>query len=354
MDAPSLRPSQSSRLRHRFLRHAVPFLLIVALGVLGLGLPRPAHAEGRIRIAEQYGVVYLLLNVVRDQQLIEQQGKRQGIDIKVEWTRLSGGAAVNDALLSGAIDIAGAGVGPLLTVWDRTHGKQNIKGVASLGNFPYYLISNNPSVKTIADLTEKDRIALPAVGVSVQSRILQLAAARQWGDKAFDKLDKWTVAMPHPDAAAAILSGGTEITAHFANPPFQEQELAGNPKAHIVLDSYQVLGGPSSATVLYATERFRNENPKTYRAFVDALAEAARYVTAQPEAAADLYLRVNQAKVDRALLVGLLKDPRVQFRVAPQNTFQLAEFMHRIGAIRNKPRSWQDYFFQDPVTASGS
>ena len=320
----------------------------------GLAISGAAHAEGKLRIAEQFGVVYLLLNVARDQQLIEKHGRQQGIDVKVEWTQLSGGAAVNDALLSGAIDIAGAGVGPLLTLWDRTHGKQNVRGVASLGNFPYYLVSNNPKVKTIADFTEKDRIALPAVGVSVQSRVLQLAAAKQWGDKEYNRLDKWTVAVPHPDAAAAIISGGTEITGHFGNPPFQEQELAGNPNARIVLNSYDVLGGPSSSTVLYATEKFRNDNPKTYRAFVDALAEAAAYATANPEAAADIYLRQAKAKTDRALLVRVLKNPQVQFKVAPQNTFALASFMHRVGAIRNQPKSWQDYFFQDPVTAQGS
>ena len=320
----------------------------------GLAISGAAQAEGKLRIAEQFGVVYLLLNVARDQQLIEKHGRQQGIDVKVEWTQLSGGAAVNDALLSGAIDIAGAGVGPLLTLWDRTHGKQNVRGVASLGNFPYYLVSNNPKVKTIADFTEKDRIALPAVGVSVQSRVLQLAAAKQWGDKEYNRLDKWTVAVPHPDAAAAIISGGTEITGHFGNPPFQEQELAGNPNARIVLSSYDVLGGPSSSTVLYATEKFRNDNPKTYRAFVDALAEAAAYATANPEAAADIYLRQAKAKTDRALLVRVLKNPQVQFKVAPQNTFALASFMHRVGAIRNQPKSWQDYFFQDPVTAQGS
>ncbi len=188
----------------------------------------------------------------------------------------------------------------------------------------------------------------------MQSRVLQLAAAKQWGDKEFNRLDKWTVAVPHPDAAAAIIAGGTEISGHFGNPPFQEQELAGNPNARIVLNSYDVLGGPSSATVLYATEKFRNDNPKTYRAFVDALAEAARFATANPEAAADLYIRVNKAKIDRALLVKILKNPQVQFKVAPQNTFALAEFMHRVGAIRNQPKSWQDYFFQDPATAQGS
>ena len=47
--------------------------------------------------------------------------------------------------------MAGAGVGPLLTIWDRTAGKQNVRGVASLGNIPYYLTSINPAVKTIAD-----------------------------------------------------------------------------------------------------------------------------------------------------------------------------------------------------------
>ncbi|MWL89182.1 ABC transporter substrate-binding protein [Cupriavidus sp. SW-Y-13] len=326
----------------------------LALLTAGLAVTGTAHAEGKIRIAEQFGVVYLLLNVARDQQLIEKHGKQQGVDVKVEWTQLSGGSAVNDALLSGAIDIAGAGVGPLLTLWDRTHGKQNVKGVASLGNFPYYLVSNNPKVKSIADFTEKDRIALPAVTVSVQSRVLQLAAAKQWGDKEFNRLDKWTVAVPHPDAAAAVISGGTEINSHFGNPPFQEQELAGNPNARIVLNSYDVLGGPASATVLYATEKFRNENPKTYRAFVDALAEAAQFATKNPEAAADLYIRVNKAKIDRALLVKILKNPQVQFKITPENTYALAAFMHRVGAIKNQPKSWQDYFFQDAATAKGS
>ncbi len=69
--------------------------------------PPPAQAEGTLRIAEQFGVVYLLLNVARDQKLIEQEGKKAGIDIKVDWLKLSGGAAVNDALLSGSVDIAG-------------------------------------------------------------------------------------------------------------------------------------------------------------------------------------------------------------------------------------------------------
>ncbi|WP_321903045.1 ABC transporter substrate-binding protein [Paraburkholderia tropica] len=342
-----------SRAAHA-LRRAFAPSLSVALAAGTLAATQPARAEGTIRVAEQFGVVYLMLNVARDQHFIEQEGHKAGVDIKVDWVRLSGGAAVNDALLSGAVDIAGAGVGPLLTVWDRTHGRQNVKGVASLGNLPYYLVSTDPNVKTVADFTDKDRIAVPAVGVSVQSRVLQYAAAKQWGDKQFDRLDKLTQAIPHPDAAAALIADSNVITAHFGNPPFQQQELAGNPKAHIVLNSYDVLGGPSSATVLYTTQKFRDENPKTYHAFVAALADAAHLISTDPEKAADIYIRVNGSKIDRNLLLKILRDPQVQFKTAPQNTLPLAQFMYRTGAIRNEPKSWRDYFFDDPATAGGS
>ena len=334
---------------HRLTRR----MTLIAAGLALTGTAISAHAEGRIRIAQQFGIVYLMLNVAEEQKLIEKHAKAAGVDAKVEFVRLSGGAAVNDALLAGNIDIAGAGVGPLLTIWDRTKGKQNVRGVASLGNFPYYLVSNNPAVKTIADFTAKDRIALPAVGVSVQSRILQLASAKLCGDKEFARLDKFSVALPHPDAAAAIIKGGTEITAHFGNPPFQEQELAGNPNARIVLNSYDVLGGPSTATVLYGTEKFRTENPKTYKAFVDALDEAAQFIAANPEKAADIYIKVSGAKIDRDLLLKVIKNPQVQFKTAPQNTYTLASFMHRVGAIKNQPASARDYFFDDAHSARG-
>ncbi|NYE26179.1 ABC transporter substrate-binding protein [Pigmentiphaga litoralis] len=326
----------------------------VSLGLMsaGVAMPTAAHAEGKLRVAEQFGIVYLLLNVVRDQKLVEKYGKQAGVDVKVEWTQLSGGSSVNDALLTGAIDVAGAGVGPLLTVWDRTKGKQNVKGVASLGNFPYLLLSSNPAVKTIADFTDKDRIAVPAVGVSVQSRYLQMASAKLWGDKDFNRLDKNSVAIPHPDATNALLAGGTEINAHFSNPPFQYQAQA-NKAVHVVLNSYDVVG-PNSPTVLFATEKFREQNPKTYKAFQQALQEAAQYIQKNHEGAADTYLRVTGGKADRAELIRILADPQVQFTTVPKNTFPMAEFLHRVGAIKNKPASWKDYFFDDAQTAGGS
>lgn len=339
-------------MRKTLSRLAAGIGLSASLIAGSLVAPATAQAEGEIRIAEQFGIVYLLLNVVRDQNLIEKHGKEQGIDIKVDWTQLSGGAATNDALLSGSVDIVGAGVGPLLTIWDRTYGRQNVKAVASLGNFPYYLLSSNPNVKTIADISEKDRIALPAVGVSVQSRFLQYAAAQQWGDKEYNRLDKYTLAVPHPDATAALIAGGTELNGHFSNPPFQEQALA-NKDVHVVLDTYELLG-PNSPTVLFTTEKFRKDNPKTYKAFVDALAEAADFAQKDKAAAADTYIRVTKAKISRDELLKIIDNPKYEFTITPKNTYKLAEFLYRVGAIKHKPESWKDYFFQDEKPLQGS
>ena len=249
------------------------FRLLAAFVVLCVAIGGEARAEGRLRIVEQFGTVYLPLHVLRDQKLIEKHGKEAGIDIKVEWTKLSGGAVINDAPLSGAVDVGAAGAGPVIVLWDRTKGSADVKIIAALGEQPNYLITNNPNIKTLKDFTKSDKIAVPAVVVSQQSRLLQIAAEKELGETKYNALDELTVNLPHPDATAAILSGSSAISAHFSNPPYQEQELR-DPKVHKILSSYDIMGGRITPTLLYATSKFRNENPKTFKALFDALAEA--------------------------------------------------------------------------------
>lgn len=44
----------------------------------------------------------------------------------------------------------------------------------------------------------------------------------------------------------------------------------------------------------------------------------------------------------------------MQFKITPQNTYTLAEFMHRVGAIKSRPAKAQDYFFDDAHNAAGN
>ena len=142
-----------------------------------------------------------------------------------------------------------------------------------------------PEVTSLKDLTDSDRIALPAVKVSIQAVTLEMAAEQAFGPGQYGKLDRLTVSMAHPDAMTAMLSGKSEIIGHFGSAPFQDQELA-DPRVHRLLNSYDVLGGPATFNVVWAEKRFHDYNPKTYGAFLSALEEAMRVIRDDPPRAA--------------------------------------------------------------------
>lgn len=335
--------------RRSLLAAAVP----LGAAALIFGLVGPAGAEGKIRIAEQYGVGYLPLQMMRQHNLIEKHGQEQGIDIEVEWARFSGGAAMNDALLSDNVDIGSGGVGPLLVIWDRTKGNMDVKGIAALNSMPLFLTTKNPDIDSIEDFTEQDKIALPSVKVSIQARILQMAAEKAFGEGNHEQLDDLTVSMPHPDATAAMLSGGSDISAHLTSPPFQYQQLE-NENISRVLSSYDVLGGPHTFNAVWGKQSFRENNPKTYGAFVAALKEAMEMIEADPKAAAQTYIDVTGSKLDPAFIERIVTDPDIEFTIVPQNTMEFAEFMHKVDAIKTKPDSWKDYFFEEIHDQPGS
>ncbi|PIF28703.1 NitT/TauT family transport system substrate-binding protein [Acidovorax sp. 62] len=312
-----------------------------------------AQAEGRIRVAQQFGIGYLLLDVVREQQLIEKHGKQLGVEVQVEWAQLSGATVMNEALLAGSLDIVSAGIPPALVLWDRTRGKQNVKVVASLGSLPNYLLTNNPNVRSLKDLSDKDRIAVPAAGVGFQSRTLQIETARQFGAADFKRFDTISVSLPHPDATAALIKGGSEVNTHFSSAPFYYQALE-NKQVRKVLSSYDILGGPATFNVLYTTQKFHDENPKTYKAFYNALVEAEQFVKANKAKAAEVFIRVQQSKLSPDLVRRIVEDPENDFTVTPQRTFVYADELQKLGVIKNRATSWKDYFFEEAHASPGS
>src|SRR5438105_5794495 len=265
-------------MRTRFLS------LVLAAALCAAASARAEVTE--IKIAEQYGISYLPLMIMEDQKLIEKNAKAAGLgDVKVGWTKFAGGNVMNDALLSGSLQFASGGVAPLVTLWSRTRGNLDVKAAAAINSMPIYLNTRNPSVNTLKDFTEKDKIALPAVKVSIQAVTLQMAAEQMFGEGQQNKLDSLTVSMSHPDAQIALLSGASEITAHFGSPPFQYQQLE-KPGIHTVVNSYEVLGGPGTFNLVWTTSKFRSENPKVYDAFVKALDESMTIINGNKRAAA--------------------------------------------------------------------
>ena len=327
---------------------------------LFLGLGAGFHAASgfaevkEVRIAEQFGIGYLPLQMMREKGLLEKHAKKLGLgDIKVTWSRFGGGAAMNDALLSDNLDLASGGVGPLLTIWDKTKGNVDVKGVSAINSMPLYLTTNNPNVRSLKDFTDKEKIGLPAAKVSIQARTLQMAAEKEFGAGKHEALDRLTVSMKHPDGVAALLSGRSEVTGHFSAPPFQQQELQ-DPKVRKILSSYDVLGGKSTFNTIWTTGKFRAQNPKTYRAFVAALKESMELINADKAAATDVFMKQSKSKLDPAFVRKIVMDDENAFTMTPRNTMKYADFMHKVGALKNKPASWKDYFFPEIHDLPGS
>ena len=308
-----------------------------------------------VRFARQFSMGYLQFNLMQKHQLLEKHAKAAGIpEVRVTWATFNSPAAMNDALLSGSIDIVSGGVPGMLTIWASTRGTANaVKGVAAFSSQPILLNTRNPKVSSIADFTEQERIAVPAVKVSVQAMMLQMAAARQWGQSNFARLDPLTVGMSPPDATVALLSGTAGITSVFSVPPFQYQQLE-NPGIHTVLSSQDIFGGPHTFTVAWTSTRFHDSNPALYRALIAAFREATDMLGSDVNEAAQLWIDDVKSRLGVQKVAQIASGKDVKWTMTPEGTMRYAQFMHAVGSIKIVPASWQDLFFPELHELPGS
>lgn len=329
--------------------------VLASLAAAPLLRANSARAEAdTIRIAVQPGLTYLVLNVVQHQGLIQKHAAAAGLaNVKPEWLRLAAGNNVNDAVIAGAVDIGATGIPPFLLLWAKTRGSIDVKAITPFNSMPLVLVTRNPAVQKITDLGPNDRIALPGVGSSSQAIMLQMAAARAFGDANYKKFDALTITRGHPDAMAAFLSPNSEINAHFSAAPFLQQELAV-PGVRVLLTSTEIYGGPGTIGVTFTTKKFRDANPKLLAAFIAAMEEAMDVIRTQHRAAAEAYLAVSGDKRGLDEVIALIADPTTLFEITPRGTMKVAEFMHRTGTIKIMPEDWKAMFVPEMHGRAGS
>jgi NitT/TauT family transport system substrate-binding protein len=328
--------------------------LIAALMALAVAFAWPGAARAvTLRLAQEYGIAYLPLIVMRSQHLLESLGKERGVPIETEWRQFTGGAAMNEALISGQLDIASGGVTPMVLLWARTRGNLDVKGIAALTSMPLYLNTIDPDVHSIGGFTDKDRIAMPAAGISIQAITLMMAAAKTFGPEQAKKLNPLMVTMSHPDGMAALLARKAGITAHFTSPPYMYLELQ-KPGVHRVLDSYDVLGGPATFTVAWTSSKFAQNNPKVVPIFLAALEQADAFIVKQPAEAAKIYMANTKTKLSEKELVGMIKNPEIRWTTTPERVMEYARFMAKIGMIKSPPANWKELFFSAIDNQQGS
>ena len=302
----------------------------------------PVRAEvNEVRIGIQFGLIYLPVVVADAQGFFADEAKKAGLpDLKITVARFSGSPAITDAVLSGNVDVGAFGSPGLLIAWEKTKGHQDVAGLAALGANAFVLETNKPQIKSIADFTDSDQIAVPAT-TSPQAVIMRMAAEKTFGD--YRRLDKLLVSMPHPDATAALLSGQI-ISGYVATAPFTAM-LKRSDKVHVVTTSKEILGEEMTGVALGAGKKFVDANPAVARVVIAAAEDGMKFIAKDPGAAADIYLKSEASKTSKEDVVGLLTDGSIVFSAAPTGLMKLASFMVKTGELKTAPTSWQDVFF---------
>lgn len=291
---------------------------------------------------------------MKHQSLVEKHAAALGLPgVKATFATFNGSDAQNQALLSGAVDIVSGGPPGLLVLWAKTWGTpQEVRGVAGLARLPWLLNTRNPAVRHIRDFTAGDRIAMPGIKMSSQAVLLQMAAAKEWGEDQYDRLDPLTVGIAPADATAGLLSGGGAFSSAFTVPPFQDMQLR-DPAIRTVLDSRDVVGD-STASLAWASKTFHDANPKVYQAVIDALKEATILVNANKRQAVEYYAADTTAKVDVEEVLRIMSSPSIMFDITPVGQMKWASFIQRVGKSKAVAQSWKDLFWPEIHDLPGS
>ena len=311
-------------------------LLTAAIGAAAMGWTRRLRAETHaVRLLRPIDLSALPLLIMEHERLIERTAEAMGLgQVAVGW-RAPEKADPIDELAAGQADFAAADLVPFLVAATADPGSGAAAAIRALGAVarrPYVLVTRNPAIRTIRDFGPRDRIAVPALNLSGPAVMLDMAAAREWGIENHQRLARLAVAMPDESAAAALIAGKGEITAHFSRMPYVDREL-GEPAINRVIDSFDI-AGVHSATVLATTTRFRDANPELCKAVLSALQQACEFIETSPGAAAEIFAGMApDGDIPPEELADMIGDPDLVYAAAPAGVMRIAEFMHRIGRL---------------------
>jgi NitT/TauT family transport system substrate-binding protein len=330
-------------------------ILLTAAVLLSLA-STPVRAEvDTVRIAMPYGLSYLPTYVVIDRHLIQKYATAAGLgDIKVTQRNMASGPVTSDLILANDADIGMGGWGPAFIMWDKTSGANKVRAIMPLSSSTIVMLSIDPRIKSLRDFRDGDKIGISAIKVTDQAVTLQMAAVKEWGwDQRF-RLDPLTISVSNPDGMAALLSGQTEVKNHYTIVPFSTIEEESG-KVHRVMTSDDYMTPGSSGSVMYASARFHDPNPKLYAAVTAAFEEAIGFIAQDPKSAAAIYVNHEPQKRELSWIENIIRDPKqISYSSTPRGIKEHADFMYKLGTLKHQPDSWKDLFWENVYDHDGN
>lgn len=289
----------------------------------------PAEPE-HITIAYQGGIGYASTHIIEAKGLLQEN---YGGDITVEFVKLDSGAAINEGIIGGTIDIGCMGLAPAIS---GVAAGIPYKVVSNLCAQSHGLMSNDPAITSLEDIGPDDSIALVNTG-SIQHILLAMAAEKKLNDA--HVLDNNIRPMSHAEGMAALESGTVKL--HLTSSPFIHQERESGKYTELI-ELYEVWPSGSTFLVAMASEKLK-ENEALFDAVCKSYEQAIDLINNNQEEAAQI--ETQYLGLDLDTVKGLLNERDSAFFSDFRNAGDMMSFMYRAGFI-TKEITMDDFLFE--------
>lgn len=300
------------------------FALLLCLCML-LALPAcgadTGSEEKTLTIAYQGGIGYAPVHIMETKQLIQENYDG---DITVNFVKLDSGAAINEGIIGGTIDIGCMGLAPAIS---GVSAGIPYKVISNLCSQSHGLMSNDPDITALTDITSEDKIALVSTG-SIQHILLAMAAEKALGDP--HALDNNIQSMSHAEGMASLESG--TVSLHLTSSPFIYQERDSGAYTELAEIS-QVWPSGNSFLVAMGSVKLEADSDLLL-AVQNAFTQAIDFINSNPEET--VQIESEYLSLDIATVTSYLEQPDCQFFAEIRGADTMAQFMLRAGFIENE------------------
>lgn len=278
--------------------------------------------------------------------LIEEEGwlQQEMPHVRTSFEFLSSGAAIESAVLSGHIDVAALGIAPFLLGWNSGI---NWKILTSFGPVNEDLVTWNPTIKTLRDVTSTDRIATLAP-TSIQAIAIKKAALSLFGNA--NALDGNEVSLSHSVAYQAWLSH--TISVDFSAVPFQDQEIAHG--GHVVDTLFNIMGSTITPNVVAIKQSYYDSHKLEMTILYQTIQRALKMLSDHPRQSAALIAKAEHGGITEANVLGSIKNTSISWSAAPHGIAAYGNFMYQIHLMSKKLTSWKEVVFPNLYNVKGS
>lgn len=287
----------------------------------------------KLVIAYQSSIAYAPLIVMQEQGLIE---KHFDGEVEVDWQLLANGAAINDGITAGSIDVGAMGAAPAITGMNAGIPYKIYSGLSSQ---PYAILTNQKDIKSLKDITSEDQIAITNIN-SHPHILLAMAAKAELGDA--HALDGNLVVLANADGYSSIISGAVQC--HMVISPYNFMEEASGEINEIEIGK-DVWPNGNTFIVGVTSTKLQKERPELYKALCDATEEAMTFIKDNPAETAELLAKGYDASAED--ISSWMNDERSSYTTELQGIMELANFMEQEGFLEKGPKDISEIVFDN-------